>query len=68
MKMVKNGHFLHQPDTPTFKRRSARIGVELRLGRPEIGFMLFSGLPRCSNAQIMFWFLFSVNSNHHPLD
>ena len=32
MKMAKNGQFLHQPDTPTPRRRSARLGVELRLG------------------------------------
>ena len=33
MKRAKSGHFCFQHDTPTPKRRSSRLGVELRLGR-----------------------------------
>ena len=40
----ENGQILHQPDTPTSKRRSAR------LGGPEIGFMHFFGPHGRSNA------------------
>ena len=33
MKMDKSGHFYVLFDTPTPRRRSARLGVELRLGK-----------------------------------
>ena len=32
MKMAESSHFCIQPDTPTPRRRSARLGVELHLG------------------------------------
>ena len=32
VKMAKTGHFCFQHNTPTPRRRSARLGVELRLG------------------------------------
>ena len=41
MKGVKSGHFCIQPDTPTHRRRSACLGVELRLG-DELKSHLFS--------------------------
>ena len=50
MKMAKYGHFCIQPDTPTLRRRSARLGVELRLGEPESKFTEHSGPPRRSSA------------------
>ena len=50
MKMAKNGQFLHQPDTPTLRHRSARLGVELRLGGPKPRFMHLFGPLRRSNA------------------
>ena len=50
MKIAKFGHFCIQPDTPTPRRRSARLGVELRLGEPEPKFIEFFGPPRQSIA------------------
>ena len=50
MKMAKSGHFCIQLDTPTPRRRSARLGMELRLGEPESKFSEFSGSPRRSSA------------------
>ena len=50
MKMAKSGHFCIQPDTPMPRRRSARIGVELRLGELEPKFAELSGSPRRSSA------------------
>ena len=44
VKMTKYGHFCIQPDTPTLRRRS------LRLGEPEHKFFEYSGAPRHSNA------------------
>ena len=40
MKMAKNGQFLHKLDTPTPRRRSARLGVKLRLGEPDVEFSI----------------------------
>ena len=50
MKMAKSGHFCILLDTPTPRRISARLGVELRLGEPEPEVFVFSGSPRRSNA------------------
>ena len=38
VKMAKNGHILHHLDTPTPRRRSACLGIELHLGKPEVKF------------------------------
>ena len=48
MKMAKT--FLLQPDTPTPRHTSARLGVELCLGEPEPKFSEFSGPLRRRNA------------------
>ena len=50
MKTIKNWPFLLQHDTSTPRRRSACLGVELRLGELEPKFYEFSGPPRCRNA------------------
>ena len=50
MKMAKSGHFYILLDTPTPRRRSARLGVELRLAKPKSKFSEFSSPPKCSNA------------------
>ena len=38
-----------QPDTPTPRRRSPCLGIELRLGGPETGFLAFFGPPRLTS-------------------
>ena len=50
MKTAKSGHFCIQPDTPTPRRRSARLGIELRLGGPEPRNSALSSPLRRSNA------------------
>ena len=42
--------FLHSADTPTPRRRSARLGVELSLGVPEPKFAEYFGFPMRSSA------------------
>ena len=52
VKMANTGHFCFQHDTPTPRRRSALLGVELHLGEPEAEFSEFYDLPRCRNPRL----------------
>ena len=52
MKRAKTGPFLFLLDTPTPRRRSACLGVELRLGEPEPRVSTLFGPPRCSSSSL----------------
>ena len=49
MKRAKSGHFYVLLNTPTPRRMSERLGVELRLRKPKAKFSEFSDPPRCRN-------------------
>ena len=49
VKRAKSSHFCILLDTPTPRRRSTRLGIEFRLGEPEVEFSKFSDPPRHRN-------------------